>query len=29
MLNHVLNNKEIARLGYIPMTDYYLQVREN
>ncbi len=29
MLNPVLTNKEIARLGYMPMTDYYLQVREN
>ena len=29
MLNSVLTNKEIARLGYMPMTDYYLQVREN
>ncbi len=29
MLNSVLTNKEIARLGYMPMTDYYLRVREN
>lgn len=27
MLNSVLTNKEIARLGYLPMTDYYLRVR--
>lgn len=28
MLNSVLLNKEIARLGYMSMTDYYLRVRE-
>ena len=29
MLNQIISNKEIARLGYLPMTDYYLQVKEN
>jgi RNA-directed DNA polymerase len=29
MLNSVLTNKEIAGLGYITMTDYYLKVCEN
>jgi hypothetical protein len=29
MLNSVLTNKEIACLGYITMTDYYLKVCEN
>lgn len=29
MLNSVLTNKEIARLGYITMTSYYKQVCEN
>jgi len=29
MLNQILTNKEIARLGYITMTSYYLQVCEN
>lgn len=29
MLNSVLTNKEIARLGYISMTDYYLKICEN
>lgn len=29
MLNSVLTNKEIARLGYITMTSYYEQVCEN
>jgi RNA-directed DNA polymerase len=29
MLNSVLTNKEIARLGFITMTDYYLKVCEN
>ena len=29
MLNSVLKNKEIARLGYLTLTDYYLKVREN
>ena len=29
MLNAVLTNKEIARLGYITMTGYYRQVSEN
>ena len=29
MLNSVLTNKEIANLGYITMTDYYLKVCEN
>ena len=29
MLNSVLTNKEIARQGYITMTDYYEQVCEN
>lgn len=29
MLNSVLTNKEIARLGYMTMSDYYLKVCEN
>ena len=29
MLNSVLTNKEIARLGFMTMTDYYLKVCEN
>lgn len=29
MLNSVLTNKEIANLGYITLTDYYLKVCEN
>ena len=29
VLNVALTNKKIASLGYIPMTDYYLKVREN
>lgn len=29
ILNSVLTNKEIANLGYITMTDYYLKIREN
>ena len=29
MLNSVLTSKEIASLGYTPMTDYYLQICEN
>jgi len=29
MLNSVLTNKEIARRGYISMTDYYLKICEN
>lgn len=29
MLNSVLTNKEIASLGYMSMTDYYLKVCEN
>ena len=29
MLNSILTNKEIARLGYITMTSYYRQVSEN
>ncbi len=29
MLNSVLTNKEIASIGYIPMTDYYLKICEN
>jgi hypothetical protein len=29
MLNAVLTNKEIARLGYTTMTSYYRQVSEN
>lgn len=29
ILNQALTNKKIASLGYISMTDYYLQVREN
>jgi len=29
MLNNVLTNKEIASLGYISMTDYYLKICEN
>ena len=29
MLNSVLTNKEIADMGYMSMTDYYLQVCEN
>ena len=29
MLNSVLTNKEIARQGYITLTDYYVQVCEN
>lgn len=29
MLNSVLTNKEIANLGFISMTDYYLKVCEN
>ncbi|NLJ91291.1 MAG: group II intron reverse transcriptase/maturase [Clostridiales bacterium] len=29
MLNSVLTNKEIASLGYLSMTDYYLKVCEN
>lgn len=29
MLNNVLTNKEIACLGYLSMTDYYLKVCEN
>ena len=29
MLNRALTNKEIARQGFISMTDYYLQVCEN
>lgn len=29
MLNSVLTNKEIASLGYISMTDYYLKICEN
>ena len=29
MLNSVLTNKEIARLGYMSMSDYYLKVCEN
>ena len=29
MLNFVLTNKEIASLGYISMTDYYLKVHVN
>lgn len=29
MLNQVLTNKTIARLGYISMSDYYLKVCEN
>ena len=29
MLNSVLTKKEIAGLGYITMTDYYLKICEN
>ena len=29
MLNSVLTNKEIANLGYLSMTDYYMKVRVN
>lgn len=29
MLNSVLTNKEIASLGYLSMTDYYLKICEN
>ena len=29
MLNQILTNKEIARQGYITLTDYYRQVSEN
>ncbi|HZK71901.1 MAG TPA: group II intron reverse transcriptase/maturase [Clostridia bacterium] len=29
MLNSVLTNKEVASLGYISMTDYYLKICEN
>jgi len=29
MLNSVLTNKEIARLGYLSMSDYYLKICEN
>ena len=29
MLNCILTNKEIASLGFMPMTDYYLKVRVN
>ncbi len=29
MLNSVLTNKIIARLGYISMSDYYLKICEN
>lgn len=29
ILNQILTKKEIASLGYMPMTDYYLQVCEN
>ena len=29
MLNTILTNKEIANLGYTPMTRYYLQIYEN
>ncbi len=29
MLNSVLTNKEIANLGYMTMTDYYLKICEN
>lgn len=29
MLNSVLTNKEVARLGYISMSDYYLKMCEN
>lgn len=29
MLNSVLTKKEIADLGYITMTDYYLKICEN
>ena len=29
MLNQILTNKEIARQGYVTLTDYYRQVSEN
>ena len=29
MLNSILRNKEIAKLGYLTLTGYYLKVREN
>jgi RNA-directed DNA polymerase len=29
MLNAILRNKEIAKLGYLTLTGYYLKVREN
>ena len=29
MLNSILKNKEIANLGYLSLTDYFLKVREN
>lgn len=29
MLNSILKNKEIAKLGYLTLTGYYLKVREN
>ena len=29
MLNSVLSNKEIVRLGFMSMSDYYLKICEN